>query len=399
MRHCLGGRRQWGETFCLDKTRMFSASSASSAVRLSGLALAAVAMAAIVLSACGDSESASKKSGPPPAPVTVTTVQRTAVPVGVTAIGNVEPIETVAMKSRIDGEIVGVHVKDGQDVTRGQLLFELDDRYLQAQLKQLEAAEARDRALLANAQSLEQRYKDLLSKGFISEEAYTQAKTSREAAEATVAADHAAVETARVQLSYTRMHSPISGRTGKVNLPVGNNVKANDTTALVVINQIAPIYVSFAVPDHYLDEIRAFSAKGSLQVRAAPQGAEGAEAVGRLTFIDNAVDPQTGTIKLGATFANNDRRLWPGQFVTARLTLQEQPNVIVVPAQAVQNGPKGQYVYVVKPDNTAELRSVVVARTEGERAVIAQGLEAGETVVTSGQLRMVPGGKVAPKPG
>jgi multidrug efflux system membrane fusion protein len=329
----------------------------------------------------------------------VTTVARATVPVSLVAIGNVEPIQTVAIKSRIDGEIVAVHVRDGQDVAKGQLLLELDDRYLQAQLKQLEAAEARDRALLANAQSLEQRYKDLLAKGFISQEAYTQARTSRDAAEATVAADHAAVETARVQLSYTKLRSPISGRTGKVILPVGNNVKANDASPLVVINQIAPIQVGFAVPDRYLNDIRAFSAKGSLPVRATPQGAQGVEAVGRLTFIDNAVDPQTGTIRLGATFANTDRQLWPGQFVTAKVTLQEQANLIVIPSQAVQNGPKGQYVYVVKPDSTAELRDVVVERTEGEQTVVAKGLEAGETVVTTGQLRVVPGGKVAPRAG
>jgi len=348
---------------------------------------------------CNDSKSEDKKSGPPPAPVTVTTVARATVPVSLAAIGNVEPIQTVAIKSRIDGEIVAVHVRDGQDVAKGQLLLELDDRYLQAQLKQLEAAESRDRALLANTQSLEQRYKDLLAKGFISQEAYTQARTSRDAAEATVAADHAAVETARVQLSYTKLRSPISGRTGKVILPVGNNVKANDASPLVVINQIAPIQVGFAVPDRYLNDIRAFSAKGSLPVRATPQGAQGVEAVGRLTFIDNAVDPQTGTIRLGATFANTDRQLWPGQFVTARVTLQEQANLIVIPSQAVQNGPKGQYVYVVKPDSTAELRDVVVERTEGEQAVVAKGLEAGETVVTTGQLRVVPGGKVAPRAG
>jgi multidrug efflux system membrane fusion protein len=359
----------------------------------------AILLGTLAAPGCNDSKSEDKKSGPPPAPVTVTTVARATVPVSLVAIGNVEPIQTVAIKSRIDGEIVAVHVRDGQDVAKGQLLLELDDRYLQAQLKQLEAAEARDRALLANAQSLEQRYKDLLAKGFISQEAYTQARTSRDAAEATVAADHAAVETARVQLSYTKLRSPISGRTGKVILPVGNNVKANDASPLVVINQIAPIQVGFAVPDRYLNDIRAFSAKGSLPVRATPQGAQGVEAVGRLTFIDNAVDPQTGTIRLGATFANTDRQLWPGQFVTAKVTLQEQANLIVIPSQAVQNGPKGQYVYVVKPDSTAELRDVVVERTEGEQAVVAKGLEAGETVVTTGQLRVVPGGKVAPRAG
>lgn len=361
--------------------------------------IGAVLLAALAAPGCNDSKSADKKAGPPPAPVTVTTVERITVPVTIMAIGNVEPIQTVAIKSRIDGEIVAVHVRDGQDVAKGQLLLELDDRFLQAQLKQLEAAEARDRALLANAESLEQRYKDLLAKGFISQEAYTQAKTSRDAAEATVAADHAAVETARVQLSYTKVLSPISGRTGKVILPVGNNVKANDTSPLVVINQIAPIQVGFAVPDRYLNDIRAFSAKASLPVRATPQGVQGVEAVGRLTFIDNAVDPQTGTIRLSATFANTDRELWPGQFVTAKVTLQEQANVVVVPSQAIQNGPKGQYVYVVKPDGTAELRAVVVERTEGEQTVVAKGLEAGETVVTTGQLRVVPGGKVAPRAG
>jgi multidrug efflux system membrane fusion protein len=361
--------------------------------------IGAVLLAALATPGCNDSKSADKKAGPPPAPVTVTTVERATVPVSITAIGNVEPIQTVAIKSRIDGEIVAVHVRDGQDVAKGQLLLELDDRYLQAQLKQLEAAEARDRALLANAQSLEERYKDLLAKGFISQEAYTQAKTSRDAAEATVAASHAAVETARVQLSYTKVRSPISGRTGKVILPVGNNVKANDAAALVVINQLAPIQVGFAVPDRYLNDIRAFSAKGALPVRATPQGAQGVEAVGRLTFIDNAVDPQTGTIRLGATFANTDRQLWPGQFVAAKMTLQEQPNVVVVPSLAIQNGPKGQYVYVVKADSTVELREVVVERTEGEQAVVAKGLEAGETVVTTGQLRVVPGGKVAPRAG
>jgi membrane fusion protein, multidrug efflux system len=361
--------------------------------------IGAVLLAALATPGCNDSKSADKKAGPAPAPVTVSSVERATVPVTITAIGNVEPIQTVAIKSRIDGEIVAVHVRDGEDVAKGQLLLELDDRYLQAQLKQLEAAEARDRALLANAQSLETRYQELLAKGFISQEAYTQAKTTRDAAEATVAADHAAVETARVQLSYTKLRSPISGRTGKVILPVGNNVKANDTGALVVINQIAPVQVGFAVPDRYLNDIRAFSAKGSLPVRATPQGTQGVEAVGRLTFIDNAVDPQTGTIRLAATFANTERELWPGQFVTAKLTLQEQANVVVVPSQAIQNGPKGQYVYVVKPDGTAELRTIVVERAEGERTVVAKGLEAGETVVTSGQLRVVPGGKVTPRAG
>ncbi len=361
--------------------------------------LGAVLLLMVAASGCGDSNSADKKAGPPPAPVTVTTVGRATIPVTITAIGNVEPIQTVAVKSRIDGEVVAVHVKDGQSVAKGQLLFELDDRYLQAQLKQLEAAEARDRALLANAVSLEKRYQDLLSKGFVSEEAYTQARTTREAADATVAADHAAVETARVQLSYTKLHSPIAGRRGRVMRPGGNHVEANGAAPLVVINQLAPIYVSFSVPDRYLNPIRAFSAKRALSVSAMPQGATEVTAEGRLTFIDNTVDAQTGTIRLGATFDNDDGELWPGQFVTAQITLQEQADVIVVPALAIQNGPNGQYVYVVKPDGTAELRDIVVERTEGERAVVAKGLAAGETVVITGQLRVVPGGKVTTRAG
>jgi membrane fusion protein, multidrug efflux system len=358
------------------------------------------ALLALLASGCKEGNGAAEKNaaGPPPAPVVVAQARRMSVPLNVIAVGNVEPIETVAVKSRIDGEVVAVHVRDGQDVRKGDLLFELDARLLLAQLRQLEAQEARDRALLSNAQSLEQRYADLRTKGFVSEEAYTQARYSREAAEATVGADRAAVESARVQLSYTRVLAPISGRVGRVMLPVGNTVKANDTSPLVVINQVAPIYVSFAVTERYLAQIRALSAQRALEVRATPQGSAEA-ASGKLTFIDNTVDAQTGTIRLRATFANQDRQLWPGQFVTAALTLLEQPDALVVPAQALQNGPKGQYVFVVTADQTAEVRSIVVERTEGGNAVVGKGLEAGETVITAGQLRVVPGGKVAPKAG
>jgi multidrug efflux system membrane fusion protein len=365
-----------------------------------GAPAAIALMLAALAAGCSDSESAAKKTaGPPPAPVVVTKVQRQTVPLTVTTIGNVEPIESVAVKSRIDGQIVAVHVRDGDEVRKGQLLFELDARFLEAQLKQLEAQEARDRALLANATSLELRYTDLQTKGFISEEALTQARTSREAAEATVAADRAAVDTARVQLSYARIVAPINGRTGRVNLKVGNNVKANDVEPLLVINQVAPIYVSFAVPERYLHQIRSTGADQPLPVVARQEGTLAPPASGRLSFIDNAVDPQTGTIRLRATFTNADRQLWPGQFVSTTLTLKEQADALVVPSQAVQNGPNGPYVFVVKADQTAELRPVVVERTEGTAAVLAKGVEAGETVVTSGQLRVTPGGKVAAKEG
>lgn len=352
------------------------------------------------LGACKDSKSAAeKKAAPPPAPVTVAQAEQRSVPLTVTAIGNVLPIESVAVKARIDGQIVGVHVRDGQDVKKGQRLFDLDARYLQAQLKQLEAQEARDRALLANAKSLEARYVELQARGFVSEEALMQARTSRQAAEATVAADRAAVETARVQLSYTRIDAPIGGRVGRIHLPVGNNVRAADTDPLLIINKLAPIYVSFALPERYLPQVKSAQGGKPLTVSVKHENDSGAPIGGTLSFIDNAVDQQTGTIRLNATFANDDRRLWPGQFVTATLLLQEQANAVVIPSQAVQNGPNGAYVYVVKQDQSADLRPVSVERTEGAHAVIAKGLQPGETVVTSGQLRVTPGGKVSVKQG
>ena len=362
---------------------------------------AALLLLALAAAGCSDSKSAAEKkaAATPPAPVTVARAEHKTVPLTITAIGNVQPIESVAVKARIDGQIMTVHVRDGQDVRKGQLLFELDARSLEAQLKQLQAQEARDRALLANTRSLEQRYLELQGKGFISEEALTQARTGREAAEATVAADRAAVETARVQLSYTRMTAPIHGRVGRVHVTVGNTVQANADDPLVVINQVAPIYVSFAVPERFLAQIRSYNAQRALTVVARQEGGAAPPVSGKLTFIDNAVDPQTGTIRLHATFANADRQLWPGQFVTTTVTLAEQPNALVIPAQAIQNGPNGPYVFVVKEDQSADLRPVVVERTEGESAVIAKGLAAGETVVTTGQLRVTPGGKVSPKAG
>jgi len=354
---------------------------------------------ALGMAGCNDGKSAATKKAAPPAPVSVSTVERRSVPLTITTIGNVLPIETVAVKSRIDGQIVAVHVRDGQEVRKGQPLFELDRRYLEAQLKQLEAQEARDRALLANARSLEQRYTDLQAKGFVSEEALTQARTGREAAEATVAADRAAVETARVQLSYSRIDAPISGRVGRVAMQVGTTVGANDDAALVVINRMAPINVSFAIPERLLAQVRNPPGGGTLRVSVTQEGSDPSPIAGRLSFIDNAVDAQTGTIRLHATFDNTDRRLWPGQFVTTTLTLADQADALVVPAQAVQNGPNGQYVYVIKSDDTAEMRVVKVARTEGPNAVIAEGVKPGERVITVGQLRVTPGAKVSVRQG
>jgi len=329
----------------------------------------------------------------------VAEVTAQSVPLKVQAIGNVEVQATVSIKSRLDGQIVKVGFVDGQDVTKGQVLFEIDARPLQAQLQQAQATLARDRAQLDRARAQEERYKDLLEKGFVSQDAYAQFRTNVDTAAATVKASESAVENMRVQTDYAVIRSPIAGRAGKILIQQGNLVKANDTVSLVVINQIAPIYVSFAVPEQYLGIIRKYMATGKLAVEAVPQGSNDAAAAaanGIVAFIDNTVDATTGTVRLRATFPNNDRSLWPGQFVTASLTLNEQQNAIVVPSQAVQTGPKGQFVYVVK-GGTAQMREVSIERVDGAQSIVAKGLAPGEQIVTSGQSRLIPGMKVSIK--
>lgn len=374
--------------------------------RLNAVTAFTLLLAAIALAACGDSgdkggkKTADKKGKEAPAiPVVVAPVIQQAVPLKIQAIGNVEVQTTVAIKSRLDGQIVKVGFSDGQDVAKGQTLFEIDARPLQAQLQQAQAALARDKAQLERARAQEERYQDLLKKGFVSQDAYAQYRTNVDTAAATVRADEAAVENARLQTEYAVIRSPIEGRAGKILIQEGNLVKANDTVSLVVINQIAPIYVSFAVPEQYLGLIRKYMAAGKLAVEALPTGtadSAAAAAMGVLAFVDNTVDATTGTVRLRATFPNKDKALWPGQYVTASLTLNEQQNAIVVPSQAVQTGPKGQYVYVVKA-GTAAMREVSVERVDGAQTVVAKGIAPGEQVVTSGQSRLVPGIKVSIK--
>ena len=368
------------------------------AVVLGGVAL----ILAASLAGCSDkgSRAAEKKTGGGPAvPVMMAPVVAKTVPLHITGIGNVEPFATVAVKARVDGQIVKVFFADGQEVEKGQPLFQLDPRPFEAALKQSEANLLRDKAQREHARAQERRYKELLQKNFVSKDAYSQFLTNVETADATVRADEAAVENARLQLEYATIRAPIRGRTGKIMIQLGNLVKANDTVSLVLINQIAPVYLSFAVPEQYLPEIRKYMAAGRLPVQAQLSDAERSVVDGELAFVDNAVDTATGTIRLRAIFQNKDRALWPGQFVTAVVTLHEQQDAIVVPSQAVQTGPKGQYVYVIKPDLSAELRDIVVDRTEGAETVIAKGLAAGEHVVTTGQLRLVPGIKVNPGTG
>ncbi len=381
-------------------------------VRLKAVTAALALLSTLALTACGNSgsttdknaqdnkgEKAGKKGKESPAiPVVVAEVTSQTIPLKIQAIGNVEVQNTVSIKSRLDGQIVKVGFSDGQDIAKGQLLFEIDARPLQAQLQQAQATLARDKAQLERARAQEERYKDLLQKGFVSQDAYAQFRTNVDTAAATVNASESAVENMRVQTEYAMIRSPIEGRAGKILIQQGNLVKANDTVSLVVINQIAPIYVSFAVPEQYLGVIRKYMAAGKLAVDAVPQGAtDSTTATGAVAFIDNTVDATTGTVRLRATFPNRDKALWPGQFVTASVTLNEQQNAIVVPSQAIQTGPKGQFVYVVKA-GTAEMREIAIERVDGAQTVVARGLAAGEQVVTSGQSRLIPGMKVSTKP-
>ncbi len=327
-------------------------------------------------------------------PVTVATVAQQTVPVRIQAIGNVEAYSTVALKSRVDGQIVAVSFKEGQRVRKGAVLFKIDSRSFEASLRQAEANLMRDTAQQEQTRSQERRYQELLQKSFVSKEAYAQIRTNADAAAAVALASKAAVENARLQLEYCTIRSPLDGFVGKLMLQMGNMVKANDTNSLVVINQVQPIYVNFAVPEQRLFEIRSHMAKGQLPVEALPPNSDRAAAIGTLSFVDNAVDATTGTIKLKAMFPNKDSALWPGQFINVSLKLYDQKDALLVPSQAVQTGPKGQYVYVVKTDMTAEVREIELDRVDGDNSIIAKGLNKGEAVVVKGQLRLSPGAKV-----
>lgn len=369
------------------------------------LSLGAIAAAVATVSALGCSaggealppQRASARGSQPAVPVTTGTVLQKSMPVNISAIGTAEAYSTVAVHAQITGELTAVNFKDGDDVVKGQVLFTLDRRPLEAVLRQAEANLARDLAQAANAKAQLQRYRDLLERGIATREQVDQSNTNATALEATVAADGAAVENAKVQLSYATIAAPLSGRTGKLMVHAGNLVRANDATPLVVINQVAPIYVSFAIPEAQLPDFKQYMARGSLQIEARPPNDLGPASTGRISFMDNAVDQATGTITLRGTFSNEARGLWPGQFVNVVVTLTQDRNAIVVPSAAVQTGQQGLYVFVVKADKTVEQRPIQIARTAGAETVIQAGLNPGETVVTEGQLRLVPGSRVSVK--
>jgi multidrug efflux system membrane fusion protein len=332
-------------------------------------------------------------------PVAAAPVVQTSVPLSVTGIGTVIAASTVTVRAQVTGELTKVHFIEGDEVKEGQVLVEIDRRPLEAALQQSQAALDRDVAQTANAKSQAVRYQDLLTRGIATREQVDQIVANAAALEATVAADRAAVDNARVQLQYATIKAPLTGKTGLLQVHPGNLVRATDTTPIVTINKITPVYVSFSVPEALLPELKRYMARGKLNVTALSPTDTGPAATGLINFIDNAVDPTTGQIKVKGTFPNTDRRLWPGQYVNVNVTLSTEPNAIVVPSLAVQTGQQGTYVFVIKPDQTVDLRPIVVERTSGERSVIKSGLKAGETVVTDGQLRLNAGSKVSIKRG
>ncbi|MGH7268499.1 MAG: efflux RND transporter periplasmic adaptor subunit, partial [Candidatus Rokuibacteriota bacterium] len=335
-------------------------------------------------------------AGQPAVPVSVATAVQKPVPVQLRAIGNAVASTSVTVRARVSGILAGVHFEEGQDVSEGDLLFTLDRAALEAQLREAQADLARSVAQLENARRDAERYAELVRRGFVAQQEYDRFRTAARTLEATVRADRAAVDSARVQLGYTTIRAPISGRTGALGARPGDLVDASETP-LVVINQLRPMEVAFALPEGDLAAVRRYQAEGTLGVEAvAPRSGEHL-AEGELTFIDNRVDPATATIRLRATFPNRQLRLWPGQFVNVVLTLTVEPAAVVVPTAAVETGQEGPYVFVVKPDQTVEARPVTVAREVAQEAVIAEGVRAGETVVTDGQLRLVPGAKVEPR--
>lgn len=328
-------------------------------------------------------------------PVTVAKATQKTVPINLTAIGSTEAYSTVSVKARVNAVLEQVHIQEGQNVKKGDLLFTLDEKPFVAALAQAQASLARDQAQAQLSEVEARRYEQLYKAGVSPKERYDQAQSEAEAQRAAVRADQAAVDAAQLQVEYCRVTAPIAGRTGALQVWPGNIVKANDVPILIVINQINPIYVDFSIPEQYLGNVQKFMATGKLRVEAIPYG-ETAPETGYLTFVDNAVDSTTGTFKLKATFANEKQRLWPGQFSAVSLRLAEDEDAIVVPSQAVQTGRNGDFVYVVKADSTVEDRPVKVARTVDGDSVISSGIQPGETVVTDGQLRLIPGIKVQP---
>lgn len=346
----------------------------------------------VLITACSGKKEDSKSKPPIPVKTAISTTMT--VPVQIRVIGNVEAYSSVSIKSQVNGLLERVHFREGEDVRKGAPLFTIDSRPFEASLRQARAALARDLAQERYARAQLRRYGELLEEGIVSRDQYEQLRANADALTETVRADRAAVDNAVVMLGYCFIRSPIDGRTGNLMVQSGNLVKANDEPVLVTINRIQPIYVNFSVPEKDLAEVRKRMASGDLRVAAVIPDDGGPAEQGVVSFLDNAVDAATGTIKVKGTFENRRKRLWPGQFVNVVLTLATIPDAVVVPAQAVQTGQEGHYVFAVQPDRTVALRPVETGVDFNGEIVIGKGLRAGETVVTDGHLNLVPGAGV-----
>jgi len=354
------------------------------------IAAAALCLAALAACSRADGKDAKRRA----VPVLAAEARNMTVPILVQAVGNVEAYASVSVKPQVTGAIAKQLVRDGQDVVEGQPLFIIDQRTYQASLHQAQAQLQKDQAQAAKAEDDMRRFQTLFDQGVVSRDQLEQMQTNAHALRASLALDRAQVEQARLQLEYATIRAPISGRAGHVLVQIGNVVgKSNDDRTLLVINQIEPVFVTFAVPEAHLPAIQKMSAQGPLAVEARSGEGETLD-LGRLTSIDNSVDKTTGTIRLKAEFPNRDRRLWPGQFVRAFLKLGQRENAVVVPAQAVQNGANGQFVFVVKDDLTVDMREVASTPVQDQQTIIDRGVKAGEKVVIDGQIMLVPGAAV-----
>lgn len=359
------------------------------------LALTLASCLASSLASCG--KGAKKPSAPLAVPVLAAAVETRDVPLDASAVGRVDPFATVAVRSRVGGPIVRVTFREGQDVRQDELLFEIDRKPFEVALHVSLANLERDRARAREADENAKRYEELVKKDYVTKEQASQTMSNAEALRAIVKADEGDVANARLNLSYCSITAPTPGRTGSLLVNVGNLVKPNDDKPLVVINQVEPVFVTFAVPEGSLADVKKRFASGRLTVLATPNGAGAVASTGELTFIDNAVDTTTGTINLKATFPNRDHALWPGQFANVSLRLANETGALVVPTEAVQTGQAGTFVYVIGADDTVAVRAVAVRRTYRQWSVLEKGVAVGERVVTDGQLRLAPGAKVAIK--
>jgi membrane fusion protein, multidrug efflux system len=360
---------------------------------------------AVVLGGCGHTSADSKQKGgggkggrggaQMTIPVAVAKAEVRDLPILLNGLGSVDAFNTVAVKSRIDGQLIKVNVKEGQEVKQGELLAEIDPRPYEVQLSQAQATLFKDQAALKDARLNLERFQQLYKDGVIPKQQFDTQGSLEAQLDGAVRADQAQVDSVKLNLVYTRITAPVSGRIGLRQIDVGNIVHASDPNGLLVITQLQPIAVIFSLPQDNLQAVSQHMNKGKLVVDAYSRDDQTKIATGYLTTIDNQIDVTTGTGKLKAVFENRDRSLWPNQFVNIHLLLELKKNNTVVPSAAIQRGPQGTYVFVVKPDNTAEMRNVAVSISQGNSTAISQGLKPGEVVVTDGQDKLQPGTKVA----